>query len=168
MPPWIRTVFLYYLPTCMFMKRPKKTRLRWMMEMPGMSVPPHPQHTSPSELPAPAPPSSATPSKHKMEAMELADLHHPNCKINRKASAERRESESSDSLILSPEASRATEAVEFIAEHLRNEDQYIQVIYLHLSRVANENGPILIFVSHNTKVPFSASYFYALLPSKTA
>ncbi|XP_026814555.1 acetylcholine receptor subunit beta-like 1 [Rhopalosiphum maidis] len=127
MPPWIRTVFLYYLPACMFMKRPKKTRLRWMMEMPGMSGPPHPHHTSPSDLPAPAPPSSATPSKHKMEAMELADLHHPNCKINRKASAERRESESSDSLILSPEASKATEAVEFIAEHLRNEDQYIQI-----------------------------------------
>ena len=39
----------------------------------------------------------------------------------------RRESESSDSLLLSPEASKATEAVEFIAEHLRNEDQYIQV-----------------------------------------
>jgi nicotinic acetylcholine receptor len=71
-----------------------------------------------------------------MEVMELSDLHHPNCKINRKSSTElgvsgagsgRRESESSDSLLLSPEASKATEAVEFIAEHLRNEDQYIQV-----------------------------------------
>jgi len=40
---------------------------------------------------------------------------------------ERRESESSDSLLLTPEAFRATEAVEFIAEHLRNEDEYIQV-----------------------------------------
>lgn len=39
----------------------------------------------------------------------------------------RRESESSDSILLSPEASKATEAVEFIAEHLRNEDLYIQV-----------------------------------------
>ncbi|XP_050525165.1 acetylcholine receptor subunit beta-like 1 [Daktulosphaira vitifoliae] len=127
MPPWIRSVFLYYLPACMLMKRPKKTRLRWMMEMPGMSGPPHPHHTSPSDLPAPVPPCSATPSKHNMEVMELADLHHPNCKINRKASAERRESESSDTLLLSPEASKASEAVEFIAEHLRNEDQYIQI-----------------------------------------
>ena len=41
----------------------------------------------------------------------------------------RRESESSDSILLSPEASKATEAVEFIAEHLRNEDLYIQVTY---------------------------------------
>lgn len=73
--------------------------------------------------------------------MELSDLHHPNCKINRKLNADlgvgvggigsetncRRESESSDSILLSPEAAKATEAVEFIAEHLRNEDLYIQV-----------------------------------------
>lgn len=39
----------------------------------------------------------------------------------------RRESESSDSLFITPEAYKATEAVEFIAEHLRNEDEYIQV-----------------------------------------
>lgn len=70
----------------------------------------------------------------KMEVMELSDLHHPNCKINRKLNSgdlsgigDRRESESSDSIILSPEASKATEAVEFIAEHLKNEDSYIQV-----------------------------------------
>lgn len=69
--------------------------------------------------------------------MELSDLHHPNCKINRKMNSGvdlggvpdpcRRESESSDSILLSPEASKATEAVEFIAEHLKNEDSYIQV-----------------------------------------
>lgn len=73
--------------------------------------------------------------------MELSDLHHhPNCKINRKPNSDlgvgvggdrcRRESESSDSILLSPEASKATEAVEFIAEHLRNEDLYIQVRFL--------------------------------------
>ncbi|EEB15168.1 DrosGluCl, putative [Pediculus humanus corporis] len=125
MPPWIRAVFLYYLPTILFMKRPKKTRLRWMMEMPGMSAPPH-SYGSPGELPKHFQPRA------KVEVLELSDLHHPNCKINRKSSTEiggggRRESESSDSLLLSPEASKATEAVEFIAEHLRNEDQYIQI-----------------------------------------
>ncbi|KAF6210328.1 hypothetical protein GE061_013432 [Apolygus lucorum] len=125
MPPWIRLTFLYYLPIFLLMKRPKKTRLRWMMEMPGMTAPPHPSYGSPAELPKHiAPPA---PGKSKMEVMELSDLHHPNCKINRKPSTERRESESSDSLLLSPEASKATEAVEFIAEHLRNEDQYIQI-----------------------------------------
>ncbi|KAK9513101.1 hypothetical protein O3M35_001366 [Rhynocoris fuscipes] len=125
MPPWIRMTFLYYLPIILLMKRPKKTRLRWMMEMPGMTAPPHPSYGSPAELPKHiAPPA---PAKSKMEVVELSDLHHPNCKINRKPSTERRESESSDSLLLSPEASKATEAVEFIAEHLRNEDQYIQI-----------------------------------------
>lgn len=81
---------------------------------------------------------SAIGKQSKMEVMELSDLHHPNCKINRKMNCGgdlggvtdpcRRESESSDSILLSPEASKATEAVEFIAEHLRNEDLYIQVI----------------------------------------
>nr|AKV94624.1 nicotinic acetylcholine receptor beta1 variant A [Periplaneta americana] len=154
MPPWIRAVFLYYLPIVLLMRRPKKTRLRWMMEMPGMSAPPHPSYGSPAELLKHLAVSST--NRSKMEVMELSDLHHPNCKINRKSStgargrwrrgrwgrrwrrrgrrrrrrwrrSGRRESESSDSLLLSPEASKATEAVEFIAEHLRNEDQYIQI-----------------------------------------
>ena len=44
MPNWIRTLFLKYLPIFLFMRRPKKTRLRWMMEIPGTSrkVPPGP------------------------------------------------------------------------------------------------------------------------------
>lgn len=41
MPGWIRTVFLHYLPAALLMRRPRKTRLRWMMEMPGMGAPPH-------------------------------------------------------------------------------------------------------------------------------
>lgn len=136
MPMWIRTVFLHYLPAMLLMKRPRKTRLRWMMEMPGMSVPPHPHsaYGSPAELPKHI--SAIGAKQNKMEVMELSDLHHPNCKINRKMNSGpdmaggnpcRRESESSDSILLSPEASKATDAVEFIAEHLRNEDLYIQV-----------------------------------------
>ena len=38
----------------------------------------------------------------------------------------RRDSDLSEAY-LSPEAYRATQAVEFIAEHLRNEDEYVQV-----------------------------------------
>ncbi|GLV39397.1 nicotinic Acetylcholine Receptor beta1 [Carabus blaptoides fortunei] len=118
MPSWIRSVFLNYLPAMLLMKRPRKTRLRWMMEMPGMGVPPHP-YGSPTDIPKHI---SSIESQSKVEVMELSDLHHPNCKINRKLNSDlgvgvgvgtdscRRESESSDSILLSPEASKATEA----------------------------------------------------------
>ncbi|KOX71570.1 Acetylcholine receptor subunit beta-like 1 [Melipona quadrifasciata] len=106
-------------------------------QIPNVTLPTSTYSGSPTELPKHLP-SSLT--KSKMEVMELSDLHHPNCKINRKVHhttssssaaggeglADRRGSESSDSVLLSPEASKATEAVEFIAEHLRNEDLYIQ------------------------------------------
>ncbi|XP_042208248.1 acetylcholine receptor subunit beta-like 1 isoform X2 [Homarus americanus] len=113
MPNWIRVMFLKYLPIMLFMKRPKKTRLHWMNEMTG--VPPHHHYGSPE----------VDKGTSKIEQMELSNLHHPNCKINREMP--RRESESSDSLFITPEAYKATEAVEFIAEHLRNEDEYIQI-----------------------------------------
>lgn len=149
MPNWIRVVFLKYLPVLLFMKRPKKTRLRWMMDMPGL----HYQHYHSSHQP----PQGGSPElkqynlKSKIELMELADLagqqaqhlplaHHPNCtkagqQTQRKTSLERlererdalRDNESIDMLYLTPEAYRAAEAIEFIAEHLRSEDEYIQV-----------------------------------------
>lgn len=140
MPQMIRRIFLRILPTLLMMRRPKKTRLRWMMENPNVTLPASTYSSSPTELPKHLPTSVAKP---KMEVMELSDLHHPNCKINRKVhhntgpssagpvgggtDTDRRGSESSDSVVLSPEATKATEAVEFIAEHLRNEDLYIQV-----------------------------------------
>lgn len=49
MPLWIRSVFLHYLPAALLMRRPRKTRLRWMMEMPGMGAPPH--AAAPHDLP---------------------------------------------------------------------------------------------------------------------
>lgn len=138
MPPTIRKIFLKVLPAILLMRRPKKTRLKWMMEIPNVTLPTSTYSGSPSEIPKHLPPSM---NKSKMEVMELSDLHHPNCRANRKnhhtsgsstaggaieTMADRRGSESSDSVLLSPEASKATEAVEFIAEHLRNEDLYIQ------------------------------------------
>ena len=100
-----------------------------------------------------------------MEVMELADLHHPDCRMSRQNSEQLREREREhhdphccerlhaaspneelmlnersagignrnesldppETLLLTPEAYKATEAVEFIAEHLRNEDEYTQV-----------------------------------------
>ncbi|XP_027219384.1 acetylcholine receptor subunit beta-like 1 isoform X2 [Penaeus vannamei] len=137
MPNWIRAVFLKFLPIMLFMKRPRKTRLHWMNDMPPAKVDPQ-VTTNPLGLPLTAgvPPHHhfGSPVMNKstgeIEHMELSSLHHPNCKINRESpllQMPRRESESSDSLFMTPEAYKATEAVEFIAEHLRNEDEYIQV-----------------------------------------
>ena len=38
---------------------------------------------------------------------------------------------------MTPEAYKATEAVEFIAEHLRNEDEYIQVKIIFVYKEIN-------------------------------
>ncbi|XP_040566096.1 acetylcholine receptor subunit beta-like 1 [Lepeophtheirus salmonis] len=257
MPNWIRVLFLKYLPIVLFMRRPKKTRLRWMMEMPGQSrriPPPHPSYCPPPtnngtssssnnnnntsnnnhqhhphpdssssplsggikltapNAPLPPPPPVSPPSsdliKNKIEIMELNDMqntnssqpqppnssshiHHPTCKLNQSHQGSfddeevededddlttsptgrgnhhhpppphhhqhlhhhhhhhldeeedqaqqhpppphhrggRRNSDEDDGseAFLSPEAYRATQAVEFIAEHLRNEDEYLQI-----------------------------------------
>jgi len=95
--------------------------------------------------------------------MELADIgqpqhnlplgHHPNCTKatqppQSKASLDRdrdalRDNESIDMLYLTPEAYRAAEAIEFIAEHLRSEDEYIQVSVTYIPVLQSSSPPIL-------------------------
>lgn len=48
MPNWVRVIFLKYLPILLFMKRPKKTRLKWMMEMPSLHYDYHHHHHTPA------------------------------------------------------------------------------------------------------------------------
>ena len=148
------------------MRRPKKTRLRWMMEIPNVTLPTSTYSTgSPTEIPKHLP--SSLQAKSKMEVMELSDLHHPNCKINRKmhptggssgaeALVDRRGSESSESVLLSPEALKATEAVEFIAEHLRNEDLYIQVFFWFISLQINYRESNILYALTQVKLKCDA------------
>ncbi|KAK2716449.1 acetylcholine receptor subunit beta-like 1 [Artemia franciscana] len=150
MPNWIRVVFLKYLPIALVMRRPKKTRLRWMIETPGGGVVmPSSSSMSSGIPPPPFPAASPVPPRNNVEHIELAELHHPSCRMSRQNSdrdrdfpgvrssnserdreafgSTRRGSDTSDTILLTPEAYRATEAVEFITEHLRNEDEYIQI-----------------------------------------
>ena len=146
MPNWVRAVFLKYLPVLLFIRRPKKTRLRWMMDMPSLGVHYHPYHSSGQSSSATAAAAAAAaappPPRHLYTSDKSGELygdlpsvdhHHPNCTIassQRKGSFEHelpKDNESIDTLYLTPEAYRATEAIEFIAEHLRSEDEYIQV-----------------------------------------
>jgi nicotinic acetylcholine receptor len=80
MPTWIRVVFLKYLPLLLVMRRPKKTRLRWMMEVPGGGGMPAYGAGSPV---LGKPPGAF--GKTKVELMELSDIHHPNCKVSKPA-----------------------------------------------------------------------------------
>ena len=138
MPNWIRLVFLKYLPTLLFMKRPKKTRLRWMMEMPSLGSHYHPAHDQPTASSS----GFNFNTEQKVEFVELNEVdsgfighqrqhHMTNCNIAARPKVKgfigRDQPQSLEMFCLTPEAHKATEAIEFIAEHLRSEDEFIQV-----------------------------------------
>ncbi|XP_074605443.1 nicotinic acetylcholine receptor beta1 [Brevipalpus obovatus] len=203
MPNWVRVVFLKYLPMLLFMKRPKRTRLRWMMEMPSLGVHFHPRNannrSSPNGKGQNFCSNKSDPGacgdggggsvggvvggggKLMMDSVELSHIvdsrnrvdlgmvggcgsdfdpehtddlvrdpsaayyhygqsnmahtsgfHHPHCASNFRSFQPSSanigpEADGIDLLCLTPEAYKATEAIEFIAEHLRSEDEYIQI-----------------------------------------
>ncbi|CAH1797208.1 unnamed protein product [Owenia fusiformis] len=121
MPNWVRVVFLKWLPTILFVKRPNHGD-RWLKKIQNRKI------SYPS--------SNYDPKAFKVNAntelLELSDMHHPNCKMNRKPSRtdgeglNGRQDEYHQSV--SPEAHKAAEAVSFISQHLKLEDEYNDVI----------------------------------------
>lgn len=131
MPNWIRAVFLKYLPVLLLIRRPKRTRLRWMMDMPSLGVHYHPYSKAQQTVP-----DTSRDYVFADSVPQPPTTHHPHCNINsgmkdspdqRSEAGSPKDDDSIDTLFLTPEAYRATEAIEFIAEHLRSEDEYIQV-----------------------------------------
>lgn len=109
-----------------------------MMEMPGLAGMHHHHHIHRTGSPDAKTTASATchvvkGAASRMDYVEMHDIHHPNCTAAAAqqqlgAGGELRDIEAVDTLLLSSEAYRATEAIEFIAEHLKSDDEYIQVI----------------------------------------
>lgn len=77
MPYWVRVVFLNHLPRYLLMKRPDHEQ-RWQ---PKPFTPPPSYHTTPEVRRANVSLRSAN------DLLELAELHHPHCKLNASASS---------------------------------------------------------------------------------
>lgn len=122
MPNWVRVVFLYYLPKFLFMERPDHDE-RWQKKS---KTPPQVE-----EVANPEQPRYYSAAARRADLLELHEIHHPNCKLNPKSTSTeylRREPDGADHFTVSPHIIRASEAVKFITQHLKNEDEYETVL----------------------------------------
>ncbi|KAK6179887.1 hypothetical protein SNE40_012140 [Patella caerulea] len=131
MPQWIRIVFLKYMPMFLLMKRPDHDE-RWQKK--NFSPPPSYQPTPETRR--------VNLNMRSSELMELTEMHHPHCRLNTRMNSLERptngEGGSSDKYIkMTPELYRATEAVRFIYQHLRTEEDYETVLddWKYMARV---------------------------------
>ena len=151
MPRWVRIVFLNYLPRILFMKRPNHSE-RWVKKQYSVNQqaareaaarrergePPlvasggsSGHHSGANDLRQYAT-ANAMGSANRADLLELSEIHHPNCKFNRKPSNEHALRSDMDGnpesgFHMTPETHKAIEAVRFIAAHLKNEDDYAEV-----------------------------------------
>lgn len=124
MPNWVRVVFLYYLPKFLFMERPDHDE-RWQKKS---KTPPQVE-----EVANPEQPRYYSAAARRADLLELHEIHHPNCKLNPKSTSTeylRREPDGADHFTVSPHIIRASEAVKFITQHLKNEDEYETVSFV--------------------------------------
>ncbi|CAI9731353.1 acetylcholine receptor subunit beta-like 1 isoform X2 [Octopus vulgaris] len=123
MPTWIRVVFLYYLPKILFMERPDhddrwQSKKKSQPQVEEVTVPEQPRHYSAA-------------AARRADLLELHEIHHPNCKLNSKSTSTdyiRREPDNVEQFSMTPHIIRASEAVKFITQHLKNEDEYESVL----------------------------------------
>lgn len=110
MPYWVRVVFLNYLPRILLMDRPDHDK-RWRKKTD------EPSSDTPEDLH----------NKPTSSLLELTEIHHPNCKLNTRlinVDTNIGNEESNETFHMTPEVYKATEALKFITEHLKAEDEY--------------------------------------------
>ena len=111
-------MFLKHLPKYLFMKRPDHDE-RWQKKT---FAPPPSYHTTPETR-------RVNMNIHDTNLLELTEVHHPHCRLGPKLD----HSKSTDSegvekpFKMTPELYRATEAVRFVYQHLKTEEEYDDV-----------------------------------------
>lgn len=134
MPDWARKVFLDFLPKFLLMRRPKNVMARGGRRRSSVYHSPSTDKTNgPSTLFYPSTPVLPN------QFIEMTDVHHPNCSLTRQKRTSFHhlgrpaiidEDDEADYLhvgSLPPEAYKAIEAIEYITEHLRQDDEYKKV-----------------------------------------
>lgn len=111
MPRWIRVIFLNWLPIIMFMKRPehKEKYARWMQR----KVLQKQANAAPSRM------NGAPASSHAINEHKLANSHRTHVGTT--------PNHHKESVLTSPKAKQALEAIEFITDHLKSVDDYDEV-----------------------------------------
>ncbi|ELT96523.1 hypothetical protein CAPTEDRAFT_143095, partial [Capitella teleta] len=144
MSKWVRVVFLNYLPRILFMKRPNHND-RWAAKtysrigqtassgspgMPNTNASSNSGNAGDLHMPSHGPQYSSLNSRHA-DFMELSEMQHaPNCKMkaNRRHGDGRLGGGDMGTFHMTPETHKAIEAVRFIAAHLKNEDDYAEIL----------------------------------------
>jgi len=124
MSKWVRVLFLNYLPKILLMKRPNHNE--------RSSKKSYTRANNPSEL---SDMSRNYTVNARSDLLELSDMHHPNCRMNRNLGNESSRPDldtsatgSESTFQMTPETHKAIEAVRFIAAHLKNEDDYAEIL----------------------------------------
>ena len=139
MANWVRVLFLNYLPRVLLMKRPhhaercsKKSFTHSNMQAERLARDGTATNVS-ANVDTRGFSSTGVGAHAHTDLMELSDMHHPNCRMNRNTTNKdhyegQNQNSTRESIFhMTPETHKAVEAVRFIAAHLKNEDDYAEV-----------------------------------------
>lgn len=141
MPKWVRTVFLQFLPKILFIQKSSSSssssstkedfEANNESDQPPVVLEKHSKLCLKSNPPTPTPENSRR-SAIKPQELDLSDIHSATCPLRRRKKKKRKSGDDDDDSVemmkLEPEINKAVEAVRFISAHLKNEDDYEEVV----------------------------------------